>query len=290
MFDFSFTVVFLCFELCRGSRCLRCGALSQATRRLEAQALQDDWASSFREVSAAWQHHTVPHRSTWKPCEAPLTASVVNVSPFFMGWWMLHLESVALLFHRSELWWWCQVRYVDDVLRADDDSAYLAFIVDRSGPQVRTLTLGEFIWMSRVKPKCQCCSIPLRLCVVVSRLAVAVLLCTSGWFLCVQFMNRKSNHWSSWNLKPLKSTKHHQARAGFGHLPNFESQQMANFLKLASFYPIILRVTGTCWVLRSPCRYDTLPDYTVFLHADAPEWLVLTIYDPALSRPTLGAS
>eukprot|EP00435_Cladocopium_sp_Y103_P031090 s1640_g7.t2 len=52
----------------------KCGGLGQAARRLEAQTLQDQWASSFREVS---------------------------------------------------------VRYVDDVLRADDDSAYLAFIVDR---------------------------------------------------------------------------------------------------------------------------------------------------------------
>lgn len=31
--------------------CLRCGGLGQATRLREAKKLQDEWASSFREVS-----------------------------------------------------------------------------------------------------------------------------------------------------------------------------------------------------------------------------------------------
>ena len=41
--------------------------------------------------------------------------------------WIIPLKTLQFVF--------CQVRYVDDVLRADDDSAYLAFIVDRLGSQ-----------------------------------------------------------------------------------------------------------------------------------------------------------
>lgn len=60
------------------------------------------------------------------------------VQPDRMEKYWFHCSHSASLNHPKSfavLCSFCQVRYVDDVLRADDDSAYLAFIVDRLGSQ-----------------------------------------------------------------------------------------------------------------------------------------------------------